>query len=255
MWIIKRKSDKDKVPKRAALLQTLAEDLKALMQANKELIFNERDLQVRVATWLCDSGHYDDVDMEYAVPKEELSARGVKIGSQSFPWDNDLSIDVVVEKDRAFATIELKYATRPVDEKINRFGEPMKTDALIVKDQAAGDIVMYNYWKDVRRVETLTRCYPAVKGGVALLITNSPVYWREPQPNVGYRAFSTYEGRTLRPALLEWNKNFSASVRKSHPDFEIGGDYSCRWGDTAITARSRSKEKTPFRYLLLQITE
>ena len=251
MWIIKRKSDKDKVPKRAALLQTLAEDLKALMQANKELIFNERDLQVRVATWLRDSGHYDDVDMEYAVPKEELSARGVKIGSQSFPWDNDLSIDVVVEKDRAFATIELKYATRPVDEKINRFGEPMKTDALIVKDQAAGDIVMYNYWKDVRRIETLTRCYPKVKGGVALIITNSVIYWNEPRPDAGYRAFSTSEGNILRPGLLEWGKSIAASVLRSHPAFELSGTYPCHWTDTAVTARSAiGREKTPFRYLL-----
>ena len=141
------------------LVATLAEDLQALLRTNKELIFNERDLQVRVATWLRDSRHYDEVDMEYAVPKEELSARGVKIGSNSFPWNNDLSIDVVVEKDGAFAAIELKYATRPVDVNITRFGEPLKTDCLIVKDQAASDLIMYNYWKDVRRVELLTRCY------------------------------------------------------------------------------------------------
>lgn len=106
------------------LVATLAEDLQALLRTNKELIFNERDLQVRVATWLRDSRHYDEVDMEYAVPKEELSVRGVKIGSNSFPWDNDLSIDVVVEKDGAFAAIELKYATRPVDVNITRLANP-----------------------------------------------------------------------------------------------------------------------------------
>ena len=207
------------------LVATLAEDLQALLRTNKELIFNERDLQVRVATWLRDSRHYDEVDMEYAVPKEELSARGVKIGSNSFPWNNDLSIDVVVEKDGAFAAIELKYATRPVDVNITRLGEPLKTDCLIVKDQAASDLIMYNYWKDVRRVELLTRCYPAVKGGVALLITNNVTYWREPQPASGYRAFSTYEGNTLRPGLLEWDKNTAASVLRKHPDFELGGTF------------------------------
>lgn len=47
------------------LVATLAEDLQALLRTNKELIFNERDLQVRVATWLRDSRHYDEVDMEY----------------------------------------------------------------------------------------------------------------------------------------------------------------------------------------------
>ena len=213
-----RKTQKSVSP----LLGTLQADLETFLRTNKELMFNERDLQVRVASWLSASSHYDDVDMEYAVPKEELAARDVKIGDKSFPWDNDLSIDVVVEKSDEFAAVELKYATRPVDVKIDRFGEKMKTDCLIVKDQSANDIVMYNYWKDVRRVETLTRCYPKVKGGVALIITNSAIYWNAPRPDAGYRAFSTSEGNILRPGLLEWGKSIAASVLRSHPAFDTG---------------------------------
>lgn len=237
--------------KRSSLVSFLCSDLEALLRTNKELMFNERDFQVRVAACLLGSGHYDDVDMEYAVPKEELAVRGVRIGDKSFPWDNDLSIDVVVEKAGEFAAVELKYATRPVDVKIDRFGEPMKTDCLIVKDQSANDIVMYNYWKDVRRVETLPRCYPKVKEGVALIVTNSAIYWNEPRPDAGYRAFSTYEGNTLRPGLLEWGKGIGASVVRSHPAFELDGTYPCHWTDTAITARSaKGREKAPFRFLL-----
>ena len=235
----------------STLVQLLRIDLEAFLAANEELMFNERDLQVRVATWLRDSGHYDDVDMEYAVPKKELKERGVEMKTPSFPWDNDLSIDVVVEKNDEYAAVELKYATRPVDAKIDRFGEPMKTSCLIVKDQSANDIVMYNYWKDVRRVETLARCYPKVKGGVALLVTNSVIFWNEPRQDSGYRAFSTYEGHIFRPGLLEWDKDTAASVLCSHPDFELSGIYSCHWMDTAITARSvKGREKAPFRYLL-----
>ena len=240
--------------RKSSLLATLRADLEALLATNKELMFNERDFQVRVASWLSESGHYDDVDMEYAVPKEELAVRGVKIVEPSFPWNNDLSIDVVVEKDGEFAAVELKYATRPVDAKIDRFGEPMKTDCLIVKEQSANDIVMYNYWKDVRRVETLTRCYPKVKGGVALIVTNSAIYWKEPRPDAGYRAFSTSEGNTLRPGLLEWDKSIAASVLRSHPAFELSGTYPCRWTDTAVTARSAiGREKAPFRYLISMV--
>lgn len=237
--------------KRSSLLSFLRSDLEAFLATNKELMFNERDLQVRVASWLQESGHYDDVDMEYAVPKEELAARGVKIGEPSFPWTNDLSIDVVVEKNGEFAAVELKYATRPVDVKIDRFGEPMKTDCLIVKDQSANDIVMYNYWKDVRRVEILARCYPKVKGGVALMVTNSTIYWNTPRPDAGYRAFSTSEGNILRPGLLEWGKRIAASVVRSHPAFELDGTYPCHWTDTAVVARCAiGREKAPFRYLL-----
>ena len=137
------------------LVSVLRGDIERFLNTNTELMFNERDLQVRVATWLRDSGHYDKVDMEYAVPKEELEARGLELKTLSFPWNNDLSIDVVVERLGEFAAVELKYATRPVDVKIDRFGEPLKTNCLIVKEQAASDLIMYNYWKDVRRIEAL----------------------------------------------------------------------------------------------------
>lgn len=137
------------------LVSVLRGDIERFLNTNTELMFNERDLQVRVATWLRDSGHYDKVDMEYAVPKEELEARGLELKTPSFPWNNDLSIDVVVERLGEFAAVELKYATRPVDVKIDRFGEPLRTNCLIVKEQAVSDLIMYNYWKDVRRVEAL----------------------------------------------------------------------------------------------------
>lgn len=237
--------------RRLSLNLLLRNDIEAWLHDNKELMFNERDLQVRVAAWLQNSGHYDGVDMEYAVPKEELAVRGVQIGETSFPWNNDLSIDVVVEKGGKFAAVELKYATRPVDVKIDRFGEPLTTDCLIVKEQAANDLIMYNYWKDVRRIEILADCYPAVTGGVALIITNNTAYWKEPKANSGYRAFSTFEGNTRHPGLLAWDRSMAESVISRHPDFELRGTYPCHWTDTVITARcAKGREQAPFRYLL-----
>ena len=122
-------------------------DLKDFLKSNKELIFNERDLQVRITMWLKETKHYDRVDMEYAVPKEELCVRHLNVGKESldFPWDNDLSIDVVVEKDGRFAAVEFKYATCPVINQLSRFGEDLKTGCRIIKNQGAGDIIMYNY--------------------------------------------------------------------------------------------------------------
>ena len=70
------------------LVSVLRGDIERFLNTNTELMFNERDLQVRVATWLRDSGHYDKVDMEYAVPKEELEARGLELKTtcQSTLW-------------------------------------------------------------------------------------------------------------------------------------------------------------------------
>lgn len=239
---------------RKQLTDILRNDIEAYIAQNKELMFNERDLQVRIATALRDSRHYDDVDMEYAVPLKELTKRKLNIEAGKYPWKNDLSIDVVVRLGREFAAVELKYATRPVDTNITRFGEEMKTDSLIIKDQAASDIIMYNYWKDVKRIETLRENYPAVEGGIALIITNNTSYWRKPQPESSYRAFSTYEGNTVGGGKLDWLGQISNNVTSSHPAFELRGTYPCHWEDTAVEAlTAKGREKVPFRYMLTVI--
>ena len=204
------------------LVSVLRGDIERFLNTNTELMFNERDLQVRVATWLRDSGHYDKVDMEYAVPKEELEVRGLELKTPSFPWNNDMSIDVVVERLGEFAAVELKYATRPVDVKIDRFGEPLRTHCLIVKNQAAIDLIMYNYWKDVRRVEALAQCYPAVKGGVALIVTNSATYWREPRPGSGYRAFPYTRATPVVPACCNGTRTLRKASAARIPTLNCG---------------------------------
>lgn len=238
--------------KTANLLTLLRCDLKDFLKSNKELIFNERDLQVRITMWLKETKHYDRVDMEYAVPKEELCVHHLNVGKESldFPWDNDLSIDVVVEKDGRFAAVEFKYATCPVINQPSRFGEDLKTGCRIIKNQGAGDIIMYNYWKDVRRIEALNQCYPNMTGGVALLVTNNRIYWNGPSTDVSYRAFSTHEGNRIGPGLLKWGK-ISENIIRSHPDFELHGSYLCHWDDTAITALTKNGDR--FRFLLTTI--
>ena len=47
-----------------------------LEKKDGELLFNERDLQMHLAHHLIGTGHYDDVDVEYYVPYEELDAQG-----------------------------------------------------------------------------------------------------------------------------------------------------------------------------------
>ena len=74
-----------------------------LAQSNGELLFNERDLQMHLALHLIRSGHYDDVDVEYYVPYEELD---------NYVWKNELKLDILVCKDAEFLPVELKYKTK-----------------------------------------------------------------------------------------------------------------------------------------------
>lgn len=237
-----------------SLTAMLEDDIKDFLATNKSLFFNERDIQVTLSLYLTNSKRYDSVDMEYSLPMEELEARVEGFGTDIFPWRNNMSVDIVVEKGGMFVPIELKYATRPVDKEILRFGERMKTDALIIKNQAASNLTMYNYWKDVRRLETLCRLFPAVSGGIALLVTNNSTYWHKPQDDSNYRAFATTEGRVMEPGRKDWGDGTSANIIATHPSFCLDGAYTCRWEDTAIEAFAVGRrDKVPFRYLITNV--
>ena len=71
-----------------ALIDIVRQDVFAFLESNDELLFNERDFQMHLATWLRNSSNrYDDVDVEYYVPKSELN---------DYVWDSELRLDIVV---------------------------------------------------------------------------------------------------------------------------------------------------------------
>jgi hypothetical protein len=48
----------------ARLVDIVRADVMAFLESNEELLFNERDFQMHLATWLRNSAnHYDDVDV------------------------------------------------------------------------------------------------------------------------------------------------------------------------------------------------
>ena len=245
----------DPLPERklSCLLDTLQSDSEQWIESVRDLISNERDMQVMIADYLRHTGHYTMVDTEYRVPLPELQARGVRPGSQAFPWENQLSIDVVVELDGHFAAIELKYATATVDCPFTLFGEQMlDPDSQIVKNQAASNLTMYNYWKDVRRIETLADVFPRVDGGVAILVTNNHTYWQEPRADSNYANFSMHEGHIVGGGAMAWPAGVSKNITTSHPDFQLTDSYTCRWRHTNITVKAANG--TPFRYCITTIT-
>lgn len=236
------------------LMELLRNDIENFLATNTSLFFNERDIQVTLSLYLIDSKNYDEVDMEYSVPREELEERGVDFETGKFPWRNNMSVDIVVKKGDEYVPIELKYATRSVDKEILRFGEKMLSDALIIKNQAASNLIMYNYWKDVRRLETLCGLFHHIAGGIALIITNNSTFWNKPHEDSNYVAFAMSDGRTMTSGLKEWGKDTSPEIVKTHPSFNLIGTYLCNWHDTVIDACTDKGSKTAtFRYLIQKI--
>ena len=73
------------------LVDIIRLDVLAFLESNEELLFNERDFQMHLATWLRSStNNYDDVDVEYYVPWTELN---------DYVWESELRLDIVVKKD------------------------------------------------------------------------------------------------------------------------------------------------------------
>ena len=256
------------------LLHTLVDDLRAFSGGLDRVLTNERDFQVRLAIYLHNllqepHGHYDFVEVEYAIPITELGyckksrkkseVADVQVIPKHFPWANDIYSDIVVGKNGKYAIVELKYATRIFDKSLHtstRFGQKTETD--IIKTQGARDIVMYNYCKDIRRIEHLSEKYENLEGGVALLITNNHLYWNRPKSEeVAYRMFSTHEGNVVN--RVEWKEKFSPTVVSSHPGFTMTGTYVFRWNDTLWdkTGGDVKKEKAgcKFRYLLTVVNQ
>lgn len=200
-----------------ALIDVVRTDVKQFLDTNKELLFNERDFQMHLAAFLRQTGHYDDVDVEYYVPLSEL---------KGYLWNNELRMDVLVCKEKEFLPIELKYKTKSVRKNLLRFGEEVAEKVEVMKNQGAQDLGMYDFWKDVRRIEIVRKRFKAIKSGLAVFATNDPAYLKAGRDTSNHILFSMTEGTHGKEK--HWLDKESACC-KTHPDFEVEKDYFIHW--------------------------
>lgn len=204
------------------LLNVAHMDVKQFLDTNKELLFNERDLQMHLATFLRQTGHYDDVDVEYYVPLSEL---------KGYIWNNELRIDVLVRRGKEFLPIELKYKTKTVRKKLLRFGESVAEEVVVMKNQGAQDIGKYDFWKDVRRIEIVRNRFGNIKHGLAVFVTNDPMYVQRGREKSNHIKLSMDEG--IHGKEKHWlNKN--SVCCQSNPNFEVEKEYSIHWDSRDI---------------------
>ena len=205
-----------------SLLLDVHTDVKQFLDNNKELYFNERDFQMHLATYLRQAGHYDDVDVEYYVPLSEL---------ESYIWNNELRIDVLVSRGDEYLPIELKYKTKSVKKRIPRFGEQLSSDVEVMKNQGAQDLGKYDFWKDVRRIEIVRKRFKAIKNGLAIFMTNDSTYLQSGRVSSNHVNFSMAEGTHKKDK--HWLDKESTCC-KTHPDFEVEKEYHVHWETRTI---------------------
>lgn len=202
------------------------------LERNKHIFTNERDLQMHLAIALANEYGVDSVEVEYFIPGETFIEK-------SYPWkqlykstcNQDMRIDIVVQRGSEFVPIELKYKTKAIKEdSIKRFGKPL-VGAQLVKDQSAQDLGRYDFWKDVRRLELVKEVFPNVKKGIVLFVTNDKAYCKAPKetskghvPNC-YHFYLTDNKESCR----EWRNKSEKKYEPERPNFCLNKTYDIKW--------------------------
>ena len=218
------------------LIEIVRADVMAFLESNDELLFNERDLQMHLATWLRGSANaYDDVDVEYYVPQSELD---------NYIWDSELRLDIVVKRNGEYCPVELKYKTKKVERQITRFDEALHDKVVVMKNQGAQDLGMYDFWKDVHRVELVRNRFERVKGGLAVFVTNDKLYTKASKQTSNNYLLNMAEG-VAHSKQKHW-LNPESSCAKSHPNFDVEQEYSIEW-------HSREIDDVVFYYCIVSV--
>lgn len=218
-----------------ATIENIKSDIIDFLKTNKELLFNERDFQMHLATWLRNSPQsYDDVDVEYFIPYQSLD---------NYVWKSELRLDIVVRKDSEYYPVELKYKTKAICQNLKRFDEELENKIMVVKNHGAQDLGMYDFWKDVRRIELIRSRFKAVKGGLAVFVTNDSHYLRGGKPTSNHINFSMTAGPHSKSK--NWLRPNSISAT-THPNFDVDKEYNISWDKCIIYGEI-------FNYCILEV--
>ena len=217
------------------LQQDVCADIHEFLQHGlQELLFNERDFQMHLASYLRNTGTYEDVDMEYYVPYTELD---------HFVWESELWLDILVMRQGEYLPVELKYKTKKVERALLRFNEQLSDKVVVMKNQGAQDLGMYDFWKDVRRVELVRQRFEAVKNGLAVFLTNDKSYMRQCNPTSNSYHFAMTEGPTVREK--HW-LHPELPTAKPRPGFDVEQSYAIHWN-------TRTLDQVDFHYCIVEI--
>lgn len=160
-----------KMPCNSTLSKEISQSIAQFLDRNKHLFTNERDLQMHLAIALANEYGVDNVEVEYFIPGETFDKESYRWKQQNKSSNNqDMRIDIVVQRGSEFVPIELKYKTKLIiEDTFERFGKTI-VGAQLVKDQSAQDLGRYDFWRDVRRLELLCKKFDKVRNGIAVFL-------------------------------------------------------------------------------------
>jgi len=219
------------------LFSLLKVDIHSFIARQTRLMFNEMDFQMQLGLFLRESGHYDNVEVEYFLPTHDTDIL------KGYEWDSNMRIDIVVSRQGKYIPVELKYTTRLVRRDAMRFGIEVK-QLEVMRNQGAHDNIRYNFWKDVRRVELVKKIFPTVDHGLVVFLTCDPAYTKAPRRDSSCAPFSMAGEEPVGGGFMDWNG--TPATRTSHRPFHLDGRYQIKWIPVTI-------DDVEFHYTILEV--
>jgi hypothetical protein len=203
--------------------QHILNQINTALDERNSYFIREQDVQLYLASYFLQTGDYDNVFIEYHVPRELIPP---------YLWNdsNNIYIDIVLERNDRFYSIEIKFKTANQALPHLIFGQIIN---VYLGHYGAQNIGCYDFWKDLKRIEFFESTFEFVQRGLVLFISNDLSYQNEPRnPNVGYAPFSIHQGREVTPnALLNWNpgRNGNLAIANGRPGFIVNYNYTINW--------------------------
>lgn len=217
-----------------SLVGTVRDDVAGFIAQQNDLMFNELDFQMQLALYLRAGGHYDDVDVEYFLPRKL---------ADGYDWDSNLYIDIVVSRDGEYVPVELKYTTSEVRRDLSRFGTTVR-NVPIIRSQGADNNIRYNFWKDIRRIEIIKKLFDRVHSGLAVMLTCDRTFLNRHRPSVSSYEFSMNEGFSNGNKTMDFRGDVKS--RQNHRPFRLDGVYTINWNPAMI-------DGVQFNYTIVEI--
>lgn len=159
------------------------------------------------------------------------------------------------------AAIELKYRTQELECCAPSSDLDPPRERFSLTDQDARDHGRYDFLRDLTRLEWVLADRPDADRGMAVLLTNDPLYWRPPdpkKPKTYDAAFRLHEPPDGKPRCLrgpmEWAKGVGGAKKGKECPIVLGHSYTLDWQDYSLVEKPEDAKYRAFRYLAVEVS-
>ena len=154
--------------------------------------------------------------------------------------------------------IELKYRTRELVCVAPSSDLDPPQECFSLANQFAQDHGRYDFLKDVERLESVLGRRPDVRRGIAIMVTNNPLYWEvSKKDDARDAAFHFHHGSELcrRPDGMDWAEGTKQGTKQGRDvPVVLNGSYRMEWKCYSIVNGDREARNRTFRYLAVEVS-